>query len=104
MEDARLGILEAAQVVGKKYIAPKISNVLRSQTYSSILSKISLMPLGEMFERQKILQEAPQKEQDNLDNFLRRSRELGIIEAAGGRGEYRFVNPLYHLYMWFLYQ
>jgi len=104
MEDARLGILEAAQVVGKKYIAPKISNVLKSKTYASILSKISLRPLGEAFERQKILQEVPQKERDNLDNFLRRSRELGIIEVAGVRGEYRFVNPLYHLYMWFLYQ
>lgn len=97
--DAFSGILEAAQIVGKKYVDPQISNLLKSKTYTSILSKINWMELGGTFARQDIFKWVPEKEQNNLDNFLRRSRELGIIEAAGTRGEYKFVNPLYHLYM-----
>jgi len=98
--DARFGIMEAARVVGKK-INPQISKVLRSKTYTSILHKISRMPVGTIFERQQILQRIPEKERKNLDNFLQRSRELGIIEAGEARGEYKFVNPLYHLYVWY---
>lgn len=97
--DALGGILEAAQIVGKKYVDPQISSLLKSKRYASILSKISWMELGGTFARQDIFKWVPEKEQNNLDNFLRRSRELGIIEAAGTRGEYKFVNPLYHLYM-----
>lgn len=99
-KDAKLGIIEAARIVGKKYIAAQISKVLKSKTYASILHKISNMPVGTTFERQQILQRAPEEEQKNLDNFLQRSRELGIIETAEARGEYKFVNPLYHLYIW----
>ena len=28
-------------------------------------------------------------------------RILGIIDDAEVRGEYKFVNPLYHLYLWY---
>ena len=100
--DAVIGIAEAAISTGKKYIDPQISKMLRNKTYTSILRKISEMPsgFGTTFGRQQILQEIPQHEQKNLDNFLKRSRELGIIETAEARGEYRFVNPLYHLYVW----
>lgn len=99
--DARLGIMEAARVVGKK-IHPQISKILKSRTYASILQKISKMPIGKTFERQQILRRAPEEEQKNLDNFLQRTRELGIIEAAEVRGEYKFVNSLYHLYVWYV--
>ncbi len=100
-KDAKLGIIEAARIVGKKYISAHISKVLKSKTYASILHKISNMPVGTTFERQQILQRTPEEEQKNLDNFLQRSRNLGIIETAEARGEYRFVNPLYHLYIWY---
>ena len=59
------------------------------------------MPLGVTFERQALLKEVPEKEQRNLDNFLGRIKKLGIIDDTEVRGEYRFVNPLYHLYLWF---
>jgi len=99
-KDARFGIKEAARVVGKK-ISPQISKILKSKTYASILGKISKMPIGMTFERKQILRKAPEAEQKNLDNFLLRSRGLGIIEAAEVRGEYKFVNPLYQLYVWY---
>lgn len=104
--DAFSGITEAARTVGKKYIDPQISTVLRSKTYTSILRRISEMPsrFGATFGRQQVLQEIPQQEQKNLDNFLRRIKKLGIIDDTEARGEYRFVNPLYHLYVWYTAQ
>jgi len=100
--DARAGIMEAARTVGKKYIDPQISNVLRSKTYSSILWRIGKkLPLGTTFKRQELLKEVPEKEQKNLDNFLNRIKKLGIVDDAEVRGEYRFVNPLFHLYVWY---
>ena len=100
--DAKQGITEAARVVGKRYIDPQISKVLRSKTYSSILWRIGKkLPFGATFERQELLKEVPEKEQRNLDNFLGRIKKLGIIDETEARGGYRFVNPLYHLYVWY---
>lgn len=100
--DALAGIMEAAQVVGRKYIAPKVSSLLKSKTYASILQIIhKKAPLGGMFSRQQILEATPAGGQKNLDNFLKRSRELGIIEVREARGEYKFVNPLHQLYVWY---
>jgi len=102
IRDAQQGIMEAARTVGKKYIDPQISKVLRSKTYSSILWRIGKkLPLGTSFKRQELLKEVPEAEQKNLDNFLNRIKKLGIIDDAEVRGEYRFVNPLYHLYVWY---
>ena len=100
--DARKGISEAARIVGRKYIDPKISKVLRSKTYSSILWRMGKkLPIGVTLKRQELLEEVPEEERKNLDNFLTRIKKLGIIDDAEIRGEYRFVNPLYHLYLWF---
>jgi len=103
MDDSRQGIMEAARIVGKKYIDPQISKVLRSKTYSSILWRIGKkLPLGTTFKRQELLKEVPETEQRNLDNFLNRIKDLRIVDDAEARGEYRFVNPLYHLYIWYM--
>lgn len=76
--------------------------VLRSKTYSSILWRIGKkLPLGGSFKRQELLKEIPANEQKNLDNFLNRIKKLGIVDDADVRGEYRFVNPLFHLYVWY---
>jgi hypothetical protein len=100
--DAKQGIEEAARTVGKKYIDPQISRVLRSKTYSSILWRIGKkLPIGGPFKRQDLLKEIPADEQKNLDNFLNRIKKLGIVDDAEVKGEYRFVNPLFHLYVWY---
>lgn len=101
-KDAMQGIMEAAQVVGRKYIDPQVSKLLRSKTYASILRTIhKKAPLGGMFNRQKIMKELPESEKRNFDNFLQRSTNLGIIEPLEARGEYKFVNPLHQLYAWY---
>ena len=100
--DARQGIMEAARIVGRKYIDTKISKVLRSETYSSILWQMGKkLPVGATFKRQELLKAVGEKEKKNLDNFLNRIKKLGLIDDAEVRGEYTFVNPLYHLYLWF---
>ena len=103
-QDARRGIIEAARNVGKKYIGPQVENVFRNRTYSSILLRMGKMPkIGANFNRQELLREsAPEKERRNLDNFLNKAKKLGIITDANVRGEYRFVNPLYHLHIWYI--
>ena len=100
--DAKQGIMEAARIVGRKYIDTKISKVLRSETYSSILWQMGKkLPLGATFRRQELLKAVGEKEKKNLDNFLNRIKKLGLVDDAEVRGEYTFVNPLYHLYLWF---
>lgn len=103
LSDARQGITEAARNVGRKYIGAQVSNVLRNKTYSSILLRMGKkLPIGATFKRQELLkQKASEKECKNLDNFLNKTKKLGIMKDADVRGEYTFVNPLYHLYIWY---
>ncbi|MQY62244.1 AAA family ATPase, partial [archaeon] len=99
--DAKQGVMEAARIVGTKYIDTKISKVLRSETYSSILWQMGKkLPLGATFRRQELLKVVGEKEKKNLDNFLNRIKKLGLVDDTEVRGEYTFVNPLYHLYIW----
>jgi len=103
LSDARQGITEAARNVGRKYIGAQVSNVLRNKTYSSILLRMGKkLPIGATFKRQELLkQKASEKERKNLDNFLNKIKKLGIMKDADVRGEYMFVNPLYHIYIWY---
>jgi len=101
--DAKRGLVEAADIVGRKYVDPQIASVLRSKTYSSILWHIGKkLPVGTAFKRKEVLGEIPGDEKKNLDNLLTRMKKLGIIADTDIRGEYKFINPLYHLYVWSL--
>lgn len=55
------------------------------------------MPLGQNFQRNEILDAVPEKERKIFDNFLLRIKRLGMICETETRGEYRFVNQLFHL-------
>jgi len=100
-KDALIGIQQAAQAVGRKYIDHQVSKLLRSKSYSLILRIIhKKAPVGGWFNRRQILEALPSTEQKNLDNFLQRGRKPGIIQMTEVRGEYKFVNPLHQLYAW----
>lgn len=102
LTDVKNGIMEAARNVGRKHIGTQVSNVFRNKTYSSILLRMGeKLPIGTTFKRQELLKGVPQNEQKNLDNFLKKIKSLGIMKDADVRGEYSFVNPLYHLYLWY---
>jgi hypothetical protein len=55
----------------------------------------------EQFTRHQILDPLDDGERKVADNFLGRLREIGVIEhdPEGGRGAYRFTNPLYDIYL-----
>ncbi len=99
--DAKAGIMEAAKNVGRKYVDPNVAKVLKSKIYGSMLWRMGeQLPIGTSFNRQDLLKKGSNEEKKNLDNFLSRARKLGIMEAMETKGEYRFVNALYHLYVW----
>lgn len=97
--DAMDGILLAAENVGRKYLDPQVYSVIKSNTYRSILRKLGKLPLGMSFVRGGIIEKMSGSERKNFDNFLRRTEGLGIITKGEGRGEYGFVNQLFHLYV-----
>ena len=97
--DARDGILGVAENVGKKYLDPQVYHAIGSETYRNILRKIGQLPLGAKFQRKEILAKMTEVERKTFDNFLQRIKKLGTINETEVRGEYKFVNQLYHLYV-----
>ncbi len=98
---AQLGVLEAADRVGKKYLDPKVYRAIRSERYRSILRKIGEdLKMG--FNKKDIFTKLKENEQKVFDNFLKRMIELGIIikDIEKSRGCYKFVNDLYPIYIW----
>lgn len=100
--DAEKGIIAAAERVGKKYLDPKVYRAVRSQRYRSILRKLAQAPLSRNFTKKDIEERLNENEKRVFHNFLRKLRELGIIESdlERGRGAYRFVNEIYPVYIW----
>jgi hypothetical protein len=97
--DAKMGVFEAAASVGKKYLDPQVYKEIKSPTYRSILRKLGKLPFGMNFIRGKLIHEMTENEKKNFDNFLQKGKKLGIITKGEERGEYRFVNQLFHLYV-----
>ena len=100
LHDAVLGIEAATNIIGEKYISPKISRSIRSQRYKSILSKIG-EKWAYRFDKSQIEKDLNVEERKVFNNFLRTMREKGIIiqDIDGKLGSYKFVNEMYFLYI-----
>jgi DNA-binding HxlR family transcriptional regulator len=87
--------------VDRKYLDPKVYRAIRSPRYSSILEKLADEPLTRNFKKKDLERRLNDNERKVLHNFLRRLRQLGVIEAdtEQERGTYRFVNDLYRVYI-----
>ena len=101
-KDALQGVLIAAENVGRKYLDPKVYRAIRSTRYRSILRKLGEEPLDRNFRKRDIEAKLNENEKKVFHNFLRKIRELGVIEAdiERGLGAYRFVNEIYPIYIW----
>ena len=101
-KDALQGLMTAAGKVGQKYLDPKVYRAVRSPRYRSILRKLQKIPLSRRFEKREVEKRLSESEKKVFHNFLRRIRELGVIEPdiERGRGVYRFVNEIYPIYIW----
>lgn len=94
------GIQTAADVIGRKLLEPRIFAAIHSERYRSILRKLSAEPRMR-FRRSELVDRLTDDEKRVMDNFLRRMKQLGALEAdIGVRGGYRFPNLLHALYFW----
>jgi AAA+ ATPase superfamily predicted ATPase len=101
-DDALLGVVRAARIIGAKYIEPKVMAAIRSEKYRSILNRIVRGEPKSEFTRQEILEHLAAPQKKVFDNFLRRMRELGVIRAnkEKGAGYYEFTTELYAVFFW----
>lgn len=101
-DDAIKGVLTAAEKVGEKYLDPKVYRAIRSPRYRAILRKLGEIHISRSFKKKDVEAKLNESEKRVFHNFLRRIRELGVIETdiEKGRGVYRFVNEIYPIYIW----
>lgn len=99
-KDAVEGIFNAAEKVGEKYLDPKVYRAIRSDRYISILRKLGREIIPWKFRKKDIEERLTSAEKNVFHNFLRKMRELGVIEMERERGSYKFVNEIYPIYIW----
>jgi hypothetical protein len=103
-DDAYVGVITAARNIGRKYLDPPVYHAIRSKRYRSILRKLGLQeaPLSRSFTRKEVAEYLSDQEKKVFHNFLRRLKDLGVIEpdTEMGRGCYRFVNEIYPVYVY----
>lgn len=96
--DILRGMLLAAVTVGSKYLGPQMLAATRGARYRSILETIA-QHLDVRFTRTEIIRHLADDNRPVLDDFLRRMKQLGVLETIPGtRGEYQFPSRLAWLY------
>ncbi|MBR6024924.1 MAG: hypothetical protein IK044_08250 [Methanobrevibacter sp.] len=92
------GIINAAVELGNKQIRNKL-NKIKSPYYTTILYKLGKNEKME-FTKSEVKEFLSSDENRVFDDFLKRMRDLEIIESIGkeNSGEYSFVNRLYFVY------
>ena len=92
------GILNAAEIIGRKLLEPQIFSAIRSERYRSILRKMAGEPQMR-FRRAELATRLTNQEVKVMDNFLQRMKKLGAINTDPDvRGGYKFPNLLHALY------
>lgn len=101
IRDAAAGMKSAVEVVGKKYLDPTVYRAIRSERYRSILTKLVAEGPELTFDRREVEQRLDGAEKKVFDNFLKKMKELGVIEPDRERrkGAYRFVNRIFPIYI-----
>ena len=95
VEEVVAGARVAAEVIGAKWLEPKVFQAIRSENYRTILRKISEHPQLS-FRRAELREHLTPGERRVLDNFLRRMKKLGALEEdLEVRGGYRFPSRLH---------
>lgn len=94
------GISDAAEVIGRKHLNPRIFSAIRSERYHSIFRKMSERRTTQ-FRRSELARLLSDAEKKGLDNFLRRMTSLGALQKDPEvRGVYRVPNLLHALYFY----
>jgi len=96
--DSFMGIVEAADVVGKKYFEP-VRKALRSSDYHSILKKLGGLRSDLSFLKKDLAKGLNDKQKRKLDNFLQRMKSLHALHRGEVQGEWVFPNRLVQFYL-----
>ena len=92
------GVLSAAEVIGRKLLEPQVFSAIRGERYRSIMKKMSSDSSTTHVRRSELAARLSPSERGVMDNFLRRMKKLGALEADPNvRGGYRFPNRLHAL-------
>lgn len=95
--DAQIGIIKAAEEIGRKFVNDQVLKALHSKEYKSILDKVVESPeLG--FKKAEIEKKLSPSERKKFHNFLQRMKKLNVIKS-GERGFYEFSNRMIPLYL-----
>jgi hypothetical protein len=98
-KDVKAGIAEAAIDVGSKFIDQQVYKALRSSVYKSILKKLAQSRFDLSFKKAEIEKTLNASEKNNFNNFLQRSKKLGLLISGEEKGEYIFTSRLARLYI-----
>ena len=100
--DALEGVISATVNVGRKYLDPNVYEALGSERYQTIVGKLVGDSKQQRFTRRQVADGLTSEEVKVFDKFLRKLRELGVVEAdpQGGRGAYMYTNQIFPVYMW----
>jgi len=96
--DAREGILLAAEEIGRRFVDVQVLKAIHSEDYKSILSKI-VQKQKKSFSKKEIEENLSSREKEKLHNFLQRMKKLNAIRSLE-RGYYEFINPMIPLYLY----
>jgi hypothetical protein len=101
-DDALIGVLRGAEIIGAKHVEPTITAAIRSEKYQGILKKIAQKPFQHRFTRKDAVSRLTDSEAKVFDNFLRRMETLGALrkDPERGRGSYEFTSELHYLFFW----
>ncbi len=99
MRDANRGVIDAARIVGQKYLQPTVVDAIRSDRYRSLLVKLAQLTIdqGDEIRRKDVLHVLDDEEIRVFDNFIRKMKDLDVIESPAP-GTYRFKSVLHRLY------
>ncbi|MDR0912667.1 MAG: ATP-binding protein [Methanobrevibacter sp.] len=104
--DALKGIIRAGNEIGFKYLERDLDSSIRSDKYLDIFNKLGLnfftqdLEKDYSFRKSDIAHLLTEKEEKVFGHFLKRARDLKIIEYKGAKrsGHYTFTNNLYPIY------
>lgn len=102
------GIIDAAEMIGRKFLNKEVIQALQSRNYRSILKKIAGpdSPFeGFEFSRKQLIsmENLTSPEKKGMDNFINRMLKLRawVPVSSGERGVYQFATRMHRIYfMW----
>ena len=96
--EASLGILQAAEEIGRKFVDGQVLTALHSKDYKSILGRV-VETSSLKFKKIEIEKKLSTAEKKKFHNFLQRMKKLNAIKSIE-RGEYVFNNRMVPLYLY----